>query len=443
MTKLRKSIKARDYIINTLGIAVLLIVFAIMNGNTKESANYTLKIIPSIWQCCYLIILAASLNLVLGFLGQLSLGHCGFMAIGAYTAALLSLAMERAGIFTDKNAPVFLISILLSILSGGIFAAVAGLIVGIPALRLKGDYLAIITLGFGMIIVNVINNLPFAGQEGLALGSAGSSLYKTGLGFGSSLKVKYIWIGILTVLICMTAMFLFIRSRFGRVIQAIREDEIAAGASGVNVSLYKVGTFIFGAFFAGIAGGLYACCNSSLSTSSFAFSNGSILNSTFIVVMVVLGGMGSLTGSVVAAVIMFLLNYLIKNVIQVSGAPTLIQNIFNYPMLVYAIILVIVILFRPKGLFGTKEFSFAGLFHKGISSKQRNDQENELISVGELSEGNQFMGEEKLLVGEDSKRVESEDKQWVSEDKRFMSEEAVSSEGMDLIIIEKGGMQNE
>lgn len=436
MIQYGKSSKAIDYIINTLGISFLLIVFAVVNGISKDSANYALKIIPSIWQCCYLIILAASLNLVLGFLGQLSLGHCGFMAIGAYTAALLSLAMERAGLFTDKNAPLFLISILVSILSGGILAAIAGLIVGIPALRLKGDYLAIITLGFGMIIVNVINNLPFAGQEGLALGSAGSSLYKTGLGFGSSLKVKYIWIGIVTVLLCMTSMFLFIRSRFGRVIQAIREDDFAASASGVNVSLYKVGTFIFGAFFAGIAGGLYACCNSSLSTSSFAFANGSILNSTFIVVMVVLGGMGSLTGSMFAAIIMFLLNYFIKNIIQVSSAPTLIQNIFNYPMLVYAIILVVVILFRPKGLFGTKEFSFAGLFYKGKSRRQRNDEENELISVGELSEGGQFPDEDGRVEREDNKQV-------VGEHKGLMNEVAVSSEGIDGITVEKGGMQNE
>lgn len=215
MTKTKVNSKVLDYTINTLGIILSLIVFGIMNTSVSNSADYTLKIVPSIWQCCYLIILATSLNLVLGFLGQLSLGHCGFMAIGAYTAALLSLALERAGIFTDKNAPEFLISILVSILAGGILAAIAGLIVGIPALRLKGDYLAIITLGFGMIIVNVINNLPFAGQEGLALGSAGASLYKTGLGFGSSLKVKYIWIAIFTVIVCVTAMFMFIRSRFG------------------------------------------------------------------------------------------------------------------------------------------------------------------------------------------------------------------------------------
>ena len=262
-------------------------------------------IAPSIWQCCYLVILAASLNLTLGFLGQLSLGHCGFMAIGAYSAALISLAAERAGIFTEKSGTAFILVLAGCILVAGLLAAIVGLIVGVPALRLKGDYLAIITLGFGMIIVNIINNLPFAGQEGLAVGSASASLYKNGLGFGTALKVTYIWVAIAVTMICVAMMFMFVRSKYGRAIRAIREDEIAASASGINTSFYKVFTFAYSAFFAGVAGALYACANATLSTASFAFSNGGILNSTFVVVMVVLGGMGSLTGSIVAAIIMF------------------------------------------------------------------------------------------------------------------------------------------
>ena len=336
--------------------------FSIIKESYGKAGDFKLIIAPSIWQCCYLIILAASLNLTLGFLGQLSLGHCGFMAVGAYAAALLSLAAERAGIFDEKSGPAFVLVLIGCILIAGVLAAIVGLLVGIPALRLKGDYLAIITLGFGMIIVNIINNLPFAGQEGLALGSASASLYKNGLGFGTALKVTYIWVAIAATLIGVLMMFMFVRSKYGRAIRAIRDDEIAASASGINTSFYKIFTFAYSAFFAGVAGALYACSNATLSTSSFAFANGGILNSTFIVVMVVLGGMGSLTGSIVAAIIMFLVNYQIKNGFWVQYLPAWLQNIFSFPMLVYAVILIIFIMFRPKGIFGTYEFSLRNFF---------------------------------------------------------------------------------
>ena len=347
----------RGYIVNTLVLIVvyaLCVVFAALFGG---GGSFKLIIAPSIWQCSYLIVLAASLNLVLGFMGQLSLGHCGFMAIGAYTAALMSLAFQRAGAYDEKTGIVFILIILLCIICAGLLAAVFGVLVGIPALRLKGDYLAIITLGFGLIIVNVINNLPFAGQNGLAEGVASSSLYKNGLGFGTSAKVTYLWLTLAVTIISIGLMFMFIRSKYGRAVRAIRDDEIAASASGINTGYYKVLTFAFSAFFAGIAGALYACSNATLSTSSFSFTNGGILNSTFVVVMVVLGGMGSLTGSVVSAVIMFMLNYQIKNGAWVDALPGFLQGVFTYPMLVYAIVLVIIIMFRPKGIFGTYEFS--------------------------------------------------------------------------------------
>ena len=367
MTKNRT---AQGYILNTIVIAVLLIVFSIIKESFGKAGDFKLIIAPSIWQCCYLIILAASLNLTLGFLGQLSLGHCGFMAIGAYAAALISLAAERAGIFEDKSGLAFILVLVFCILVAGVLAAIVGLLVGIPALRLRGDYLAIITLGFGMIIVNIINNLPFAGQEGLALGSASASLYKNGLGFGTALKVTYIWVAILVTMVSIIMMFMFVRSKYGRAIRAIRDDEIAASASGINASFYKVFTFAYSAFFAGVAGALYACANATLSTASFAFANGGILNSTFMVVMVVLGGMGSLTGSIVAAVIMFFVNYQIKNGMWVKLLPMWLQNVFQFPMLVYAIVLIIVIMFRPKGIFGTYELSL-----RNFSSDMKNQRQ--------------------------------------------------------------------
>ena len=347
----------RGYLVNT---AVLIAVYALcvaLSVVLADSGSFRLTVVPSIWQCCYLIILAASLNLVLGFMGQLSLGHCGFMAIGAYTAALMSLAFQRAGVYDEKSGMAFILILFLCIICAGVLAAVFGVLVGIPALRLKGDYLAIITLGFGLIIVNVINNLPFAGQNGLAEGVASSSLYQNGLGFGTTAKVTYLWVALAAVVVCVALMFMFIRSKYGRAVRAIRDDEIAASASGINTGYYKVLTFAFSAFFAGIAGALYACSNSTLSTVSFSFTNGSILNSTFVVVMVVLGGMGSLTGSIVSAVIMFLLNYQITNGAWLSAMPGFVQSVFAYPMLVYAIVLVIIIMFRPKGIFGTYEFS--------------------------------------------------------------------------------------
>ncbi len=381
-----KNKTVQGYILNTLVLAVLLIVFSVIKESFGKAGDFKLIIAPSIWQCCYLIILAASLNLTLGFLGQLSLGHCGFMAIGAYSAALLSLAAQRAGVYDEKSGTAFVLVLIGCILIAGVLAAIVGLLVGIPALRLKGDYLAIITLGFGMIIVNIINNLPFAGQNGLAEGSAAASLYKNGLGFGTALKVTYIWAAIGVTLIALTMMFMFVRSKYGRAIRAIRDDEIAASASGINTAYYKVFTFAYSAFFAGVAGALYACSNATLSTSSFAFANGGILNSTFVVVMVVLGGMGSLTGSIVAAVIMFVVNYQIKNGVWVQHLPMWLQNIFNFPMLVYAIILIIVIMFRPKGIFGTYELSLRNFF-SDIKKKRQNRLAQKEESKEALSNG--------------------------------------------------------
>ena len=307
------------------------------------------------------IILATSLNVATGYLGQLPLGHAGFMAVGAYAGGIFMKAMPVQELLKAGNTGAAIPYILLALLISAIVAGIFGIIIGIPALRLRGDYLAIITLGFGMIIVNIINNLPFCGQQGLGQGAASSALYATGLGFSNDEKMRYLWLVALVVILCVAAMFLFVRSKYGRAIRAIRDNEIAASASGINVNYYKVLTFTISAFFAGITGALYACCNASLTTTSFAFTNGSILNSVFIVVMVVVGGMGSLTGSVIAAVVMFLLNYTIKNGAWVAALPAFLQNVFTYPMLVYSIALIIVILFRPKGIMGSREFALCDI----------------------------------------------------------------------------------
>lgn len=352
---MRKENTAIRNIINIVAIVILMVITVGLGFQSNDTIK--LKVAPAIWQCCYLIIMAASLNLVLGYLGQLSLGHCGFMAVGAYASALISLGLQRSGFFTEKSSVQFAITLIISVLASAIIAALIGVIVGIPALRLKGDYLAIITLGFGMIIVNLINNIPFCGQQGLSQGAASSALYANGLGFTNDEKQKYMWVAVLVVVICMAVMIMFVNSKYGRVIRAIRDNEIATSATGNDISYYKILTFVFSAFFAGIAGALYSCANVSLATTSFAFTNGSILNSVFIVVTVVVGGMGSMTGSVIAAIGMFLLNYTIKNGNWVNSLPEFLKNVFTYPMLVYSIALVIVILFRPKGIMGDKELS--------------------------------------------------------------------------------------
>mgnify|MGYP004701941811 CR=1 FL=1 len=331
------------------GLIVLLFAVVLLLGQVLPDNTYRRVLVPIIWQMCIFILLGTSLNLTLGYLGQLTLGHMGFAGIGAYTAALSSLALERAGVFeASKAAPGQL-----------------GLLVGIPALRLRGDYLAIVTLGFGLIVENVIANLPFAGGDGLASGTASSSLYANGLGLSTSLQAKYVWLVLGITILCIALMCTFIRSKYGRAIEAIRDDEIAAAASGVNTTYYKILTFVISAFFAGLAGGLYATCFSSLTTASFTFTSASIWNSTFIVVIVVLGGMGSMTGSVLAAVAMYLLNYEIKNGAWVSALPSFVQSLFQFPMLIYALVLLVVIIFRPRGILCTYEFSLDRLLFDG------------------------------------------------------------------------------
>ncbi len=260
------------------------------------------------------IILTVSLNLATGFLGQLTLGHAGFVSVGAYTAALISL---RSGLPENVAFPIALIS-------GGVVAAIFGIMIGIPALRLKGDYLAIITLGFGEIIRVVILNVKFTG------GASGLN----GIPILTNFPYAYSF-AVLTV----TVMFLLIRSRHGRAIISIREDEIAAESSGINTTYYKLMAFTIAAFFAGIAGALQAHMLFVIDANKFGFNY-----SVDIMVMVVLGGMGSLTGSIAAAAILTIL-------------PEVLRGLAQYRMLIYAIMLIVLMLYRPSGLFGRRELS--------------------------------------------------------------------------------------
>ena len=251
------------------------------------------------------IILAVSLNLTVGFLGELTLGHAGFMSVGAYAGCLFTIYC---------NLPVW-IEFPLALIIGGLVAAIFGVIIGIPALRLNGDYLAIVTLAFGEIIRSVLNNVKFTGGAGGLKG-----IDKT-----SNFTIAYILV-ILTLIVITNV----VRSRHGRAIMAIRDNIIAAQSVGINIEYYKLVAFVGAAFFAGVAGVLYGHNLGILKPSTFDFNK-----SIEILVIVVLGGMGNITGSVIAAIIITLL-------------PEVLRDLADYRMLIYSIALIVMMLFSSN-----------------------------------------------------------------------------------------------
>jgi branched-chain amino acid transport system permease protein len=265
------------------------------------------------------VILAVSLNLVNGYTGQFSLGHAGFMSVGAYLSATITLLLGPSLLGADGGAPWAQNTLFFGgLLVGGLSAAAAGLLVGIPSLRLRGDYLAIVTLGFGEIIRVIFQNIePLGG----ALGLNGIPNYTTvGWTFG---------IAALTVFVvgCL------INSTYGRGFIATHDNEIAAEAMGLNTTRYKVVAFVIGAFFAGLAGGLYGHFKMSITAAGFDFTK-----SIEIVVMVILGGMGNTLGVILAAILLTLL-------------PEVLRPIAEFRMIIYALLLIVLMLLRPQGLF--------------------------------------------------------------------------------------------
>lgn len=277
------------------------------------------------------MIMAMSLNLVNGTSGQFSLGHAGFMAIGAYVGAYLS---QHWALFPEGlTALNFFVYTLL----GGSLAAVFGFLVGQPSLRLKGDYLAIVTLGFGEIIRVALLNMDFLGG---ARGIHGIPTIPDGFGL-SRFMAQYLF-GSFWVILCFFFLWRLVHSNQGRGFLSVREDEIAAESMGVNTTAVKVRAFVVSAFFAGVAGVLSAYFVRYINPSSFGF-----LRSVDAVIMVVLGGMGSFTGSIVAAILITIMPELLRTVQQVTGV--------DLRMLIYALALVLVMILRPQGIFGSKE----------------------------------------------------------------------------------------
>jgi len=274
------------------------------------------------------IILAVSLNLINGYTGQFSLGHAGFMAVGAYSAAALTkfggphLLPMLGGENSFTTGILFFVALVL----GGLMAAIAGLFVGVPSLRLKGDYLAIVTLGFGEIIRVIFRNIESLG------GSLGLTSIPPYTNFFWVFSFAAVTVFVVT---CM------VNSTYGRGFIAVHDDEVAAEAMGLNATKYKIIAFVIGAFFAGTAGGIYGHFKLSIDPKGFDF-----IKSIEIVVMVILGGMGNTIGVILAAILLTLL-------------PEFLREFAQYRMILYSLLLVILMLTRPQGLFTPRKRALA------------------------------------------------------------------------------------
>lgn len=273
------------------------------------------------------IILAVSLNLINGFTGQFSMGHAGFMAVGAYSASMFSLYLKSSSPAIFDSSLTAIPAFILILLCGGSCAGLTGYLVGLPTLRLRGDYLAIVTLGFSEIIRVVLLSMDQVG------GARGLTNIPS--------ITNFCWVYLIAIF---TIFFIvrLLKTPNGRELLAVREDEIAAQSVGVNTTRAKVRAFTFGAFFAGVAGALFAHYLRFISPASF-----DVAKSFEVIIMVVLGGMGSISGSVFAAVFLTIVRELLRPLQQITGT--------DYRMVIYSLLLIGLMLTRPNGIFGTRE----------------------------------------------------------------------------------------
>ena len=308
----------------TYGLVVLAyVILQAMQGSLSSSLKGMLVPI-----CAY-VVMAISLNLTVGILGELSLGHAGFMSVGAFTGVTTAIALQNI-------IPAAPVRLAIGMIVGAIFAALAGFLIGIPVLRLKGDYLAIVTLAFGEIIKSIFNNL-YVGIDSKGmhfsllsdttnLADDGKLIIGGPMGIGGIQKISTFTVGFLLIMITLIVVFNLVNSRAGRAIMAIRDNRIAAESVGLNVIKYKMMAFVTSAALAGSAGALFAMNYSTIVANKFDF-NTSIL----ILVFVVLGGQGNMLGSIIAAAALTIL-------------PEALREFSDYRMLVYAIVLILVML---------------------------------------------------------------------------------------------------
>jgi branched-chain amino acid transport system permease protein len=304
-------------------VVLVLIYFLIQLLLSKKILNpYHIQILMF---ACVNIMLTVSLNIVNGFTGQFCIGHAGFMSLGAYGSAIIT-TMLFGGMKMDPNLriPVFLLSLLV----GGILAAIVGFLIGLPTLKIKGDYLAIVTLAFGEIVRSTLRLIePIGAARGM-------------IGIPKITNLAWMFFFVMITLYITRN---FVYSRYGRASIAIRDNEIAADAMGINTTRYKVIAFVFAAFIAGVAGGLYAHLMTFIQPDSFSF-----VKSNELLVYLYAGGSGSITGSVLGALVLTI----------IPEALRFLGNLTNWRIVIYAVILVLIMLYKPSGLFGGKEISF-------------------------------------------------------------------------------------
>ena len=322
---------ASTYILVTVAFVVLqlLSIQGKLNSTTKGF------LVPA---CAY-IVLAVSLNLLVGICGELSLGHAGFMGIGAFTGIIVTSVLADA-------VPNGIVRLVLGMIVGGIMAAAIGFVIGIPVLRLRGDYLAIVTLAFGEIMKNIFGNLYLGvdsnglhatlGSDGLTLAEGGKMIISGPRGATGITKLSTFAVGFVLILFTLFVVQNLINSKEGRAIKAVRDNRIAAESVGINVTAFRMKAFVVSAFLAGMAGALYAMNYGSITASKFNFNT-----SINILVFVVLGGMGNILGSIISATVLYIL-------------PEAMRGLQDYRMIIYAIVLILVMLFTwsPKA----KEF---------------------------------------------------------------------------------------
>jgi branched-chain amino acid transport system permease protein len=339
-----------------IALAILAVLYALNLAMSKEGLfGFGVPLYQvDLWKMAGInVILAVSLNLINGFTGQFSIGHIGFMAVGAYSSTYATVygtqGLEKflTGIVGAGVAGAVVFIIVIAV--GALAASVAGLIVGIPSLRLRGDYLAIATLGFAEIIRIIIVN---TNRVGAATGfrgcvdAAGITCVDESMGrLTIPAYTNFFWIGLLAV-ITTVVIYNIVNSDAGRALISIREDELAAQAMGVNTTRYKVTSFVISSAFAGIAGALYGHWRLP-HPNDFTF-----VRSFEIIIMIVLGGMGSITGSILGALVITFLPELLR---QLPG------GVYDYRLVIYALLLIIIMITRPGGMLGNREFGFSWL----------------------------------------------------------------------------------
>lgn len=331
---------------NFITYVMVIVLFAVMQI-LVSTGNVSSLLKGLLVPLCAYIILAVSLNLTVGILGELSLGHAGFMCVGAFTSAFFSKC-------TVDLIPVSGVRYLLALLIGAAAAGLCGILIGIPVLRLKGDYLAIVTLAFGEIIKNIVNILfigrdengfHFSTKDSLSLGLSpdGEVIVNGPQGITGTPQDSSFFIGVVLILITLFIVLNLIHSRSGRAIMAIRDNRIAAESIGINITKYKLMAFSISAALAGVGGVIYA---HNLATLTAQPKNFGYNMSIMILVFVVLGGIGNIRGSIIAAIVLTLL-------------PELLRGLSDYRMLIYAIVLIAMMLFNwsPKAIEWREKYS--------------------------------------------------------------------------------------